>query len=165
MLCSAALIGGCASVIAPKIVAPQRDSFLQDLARKNRAASEFFREDLDAYIAERRMVAVGPPPARLAVAVIPPGRYSMTFGKTDGGRCETTYFTGHAQRTLLASSGRVWRMQWLREHHMTNAQAKALAARRQGAFRFSLALFPRPFCSVTAPRLPRCAAPDRRKAR
>ena len=64
MLCSAALIGGCASVIAPKIVAPQRDSFLQDLAQKNRAASEFFREDLDAYIAERRMAAVGPPPAR-----------------------------------------------------------------------------------------------------
>lgn len=136
MLCSAALIGGCASVIAPKIVAPQRDSFLQDLAGKNRAASEFFQEDLDAYIAERRMVAVGPPPARLAVAVIPPGRYSMTFGKTDGGRCETTNFTGHAQRTLLASQGRVWRMQWLREHHMTNAQAKALAARRQVVISF-----------------------------
>jgi len=126
------LIGGCATVIAPQIVAPQRDSFLQDLAETNRPASEFFREDLDAYIAERRMVAVGPPPARLAVAVVPPGRYSVTFGNADGGRCETTYFTGHAQKTLLTSSGRVWRMRWLREHHMTDAQAKALAAKRPG---------------------------------
>ena len=132
MLGSAVLIGGCATAIAPKIVAPQRDSFLQHLAGKNRSVSKFFREDLDAFVAERRSVPVGPPPARLAIAIVPPGHYSVTFGKTDGGRCETTYFTGQAQKTFLASSGRVWRMQWLRAHHMTDAQAKALAAKSPG---------------------------------
>jgi hypothetical protein len=109
MLGSAVLIGGCATAIAPKIVAPQRDNFLQQLAGKNRSVSKFLREDLDAFVAERRSVPVGPPPARLAIAIVPPGRYSVTFGKTDGGRCETTYFTGQGQKTLLTSSGRVWR--------------------------------------------------------
>lgn len=72
----ALLAGGCATEIAPRIIAPQPGGLQHSFS--DTAAGTLVLEDIDAYISEHRRFAVGPPPATLAVAVVPPGRYRLS---------------------------------------------------------------------------------------
>lgn len=118
IVCVAFLLGGCASLIAPEIVAPQRTG-LQGALVKSRGG-RFMLEDLDAYISTRRRVAVGPPPARLSVAVVPPGDYSLTFSKDQRPGCATVHLGDAAQVKLSKALDHLC----LVAHHLTVAQAK-----------------------------------------
>jgi alpha-beta hydrolase superfamily lysophospholipase len=127
----ALFIGGCASLIAPLIVAPQWGGQRDTLEKT--PGGQFLLEDLDAYISVRRRVAVGPPPAKLAVAVIPPGHYSLTFGNRQQDGCRVLYLNNSAQIRLMKVAGHVWLAKWLAQHHMTEAQARAEAKKNPGS--------------------------------
>jgi pimeloyl-ACP methyl ester carboxylesterase len=120
---AALLMGGCASLIAPMIVAPQRGGLEGSLERSS--SGRFFLQDLEAYVSVRRRFPVGPPPAELAVAVIPPGRYSLGFGVPPRAGCTSLQFTGSRETRLFRARMRLW----LSEHHMTEAQAKRKSVR------------------------------------
>lgn len=111
------LVAGCASMIAPKIIAPQRGG-LQGVLEGS-PDGQFMLQNIDAYISVRRRIAVGPPRADLAVAVVPPGRYSLRFGEEQGS-CSVLYLTGSAETRLVESMGHLW----LSEHQITEAEAR-----------------------------------------
>lgn len=112
------LIGGCASIIAPRIIAPQPGG-LQGSYEKS-PSGKFVLEDIDAYISAHRRIAVGPPPATLAVAVIPPGHYSLRIGTKQRPDCTTLYVTGSAQTRLFGALKR----RCLAAHHMSESELK-----------------------------------------
>lgn len=113
----AALVGGCASMIAPKIVAPQRGG-LQGILERS-PDGQFMLENIDAYISTHRRISVGPPPAKLDIDVIPPGHYSLRFGEKPQGGCTVLYLTGSAETELVGSMSHLW----LSENHITEAEA------------------------------------------
>ncbi len=130
ILVVALFIGGCASLIAPEIVAPQRSDFRDTLDKS--PGNKFTLEDLGAYVSERRRVAVGPPPATLAVEVVPPGNYSLRIGASTGQGCRSLYLTNSAQTQFMEAAGHVWLAEWSTERHLTEAQAKAEAKKMPG---------------------------------
>ncbi|HET9106023.1 MAG TPA: alpha/beta fold hydrolase [Steroidobacteraceae bacterium] len=120
---AALLLTGCATVIAPRIIAPQPGG-LQRALSKSRAGT-LSLEDIDAYISAHRRFDVGPPPATLSVAVVPPGRYRMMFGNRQPADCMALYLIGAAQARLQEAIDRVCRA----EHHITAAKHGAAAGR------------------------------------
>lgn len=112
------IVAGCASLIAPKIVAPERGGLHGVLERS--PDGQFMLQNIDAYISVRRHIAVGPPPADLAVAVVPPGRYSLGFGEKQQNGCAVLYLTGSAEAQFVESMGHLW----LSERHTTEAEAR-----------------------------------------
>lgn len=138
--CVVLLTGGCATLIAPQIVAPQGGNFHDTLDRN--PSGRFMLDDLDAYISVRRRVAVGPPAATLAVAVVPPGHYALRFGTGKRPGCRVVYLTNSSQSQLMKASGHVWFAEWAAEHHMSEAQAKAEAKKIPGGIRLAVAAVP-----------------------
>lgn len=118
LLAALFVLAGCASAIAPKIVAPQRGGFQGSLQKS--PGGKFVLEDIDAYVAGSRRIAVGPPPAKLAIQVIPPGDYSVMFGNKQRAGCTAMYLSGSAQAQLFEAMNH----RWLREHHMSEAEGK-----------------------------------------
>jgi pimeloyl-ACP methyl ester carboxylesterase len=119
---AALLVTGCATLIAPEIVAPQPGGLQGSLAKS--PAGTLILADIDAYVSARRSVPVGPPPATLSVAVIAPGHYSLMFGDRQRPGCMTLYLTGAPQARLLQAIDRMC----LAQLHMTAAQARARSA-------------------------------------
>lgn len=117
----ALLSGGCATLIAPMIVAPQPGGFQASLERT--AGGRFILEDMNAYISAHRRIAVGPPPAKLSIAVIPAGQYTVRFGTKKPPGCMSVYLTGTAQTWLLKTITQLW----MRAHHVSTAQIKTRA--------------------------------------
>lgn len=134
------LIGGCASLIAPEIVAPQGGDFRLSLQKS--PAGEFVVEDLAAYISVRRRVAVGPPPATLAVEVVPPGDYSVRIGERKRGDCRSLYLTNSAQRQLMKAAEDVWQAKWPAQHHLTEARGKTESKNNPSAVRLTVEALP-----------------------
>ncbi len=130
VLCGSILLSSCADLIAPKIVAPQRVS--ADAALKTSAGGHFLLDDVDAYISEHLHVAVGPPPATLALAVVPPGHYFLRFGAKNPSGCRVMYISGPAQTQLIREAGHLWLANWAVEHHMTESAAKKKAHGKPG---------------------------------
>lgn len=119
---AALLIGGCASVIAPQIIAAQPGG-LQASYEKS-ATGRFVLENIDPYISVHRRIDVGPPPATLAVAVIPPGNYSFRFGTHQRPDCTTLYLTGAAEEQLFDAVNR----SCLAEHRISEAELRRKSA-------------------------------------
>jgi pimeloyl-ACP methyl ester carboxylesterase len=119
---AALLLTGCATVIAPRIVAPQPGGLQRSFSKT--PAGRLALQDLDAYISQRRHFEVGPPPATLSVAVVPPGHYRLVFGKKQPRDCMALYLTGAAQAQLQDSINRAC----LAQHRLTAAAAKHGAA-------------------------------------
>lgn len=118
----AVLLGGCAAVIAPRIVAPQPGGLQRSFSR--RAGGALVLEDIDAYISEHRRFVVGPPPATLAIAVVPPGRYRLRFGDKVPADCMALYLTNAAQARVQEAIDRAC----LAQNHLTAAEARARVA-------------------------------------
>jgi len=112
------LLGGCASLIAPQIIAPQPGG-LQGAYEKS-LRGQFVLANIAPYISARPRIAVGPPPATLAVEVIPPGNYSLRLGARQRPGCTTIYLTGPAENQLFASLDR----ECLAQHHLTVSELK-----------------------------------------
>ena len=118
VLCAGLLVSGCASMIAPRIVAPQRGGLESVL--ESTAGGRFMLQIINAYISARLTIAVGPPPAELAVDVVPPGQYDLTFGEKRHSGCSIVYLAGSAESQFVKSMGH----QWLSARHMTKAEAR-----------------------------------------
>lgn len=116
------LLGGCANMIAPKIVAPQNGDARE--AMRKAAGGQLIIDDLNAYVSRHLAVNVGPPPANLAVEIVPPGDYSMTFRVERHNECRVLYLTGSAQARLIKDAGHLWLKKWAVEHDMPTAKAK-----------------------------------------
>lgn len=106
---AALFIGGCASLIAPQIIAPQPGGLEASYQRS--AGGKLVLADIAPYIAVHRRIAVGPPPATLAVDIIPAGNYAMRLGTRQRPGCTTIYLTGPAEQALFASLDRECRAQ------------------------------------------------------
>ena len=130
VLCGSVLLSSCADLIAPRIVAPQRVS--ADAALKTSAGGQLLLDDVDAYISKDLHVAVGPPQATLALAVVPPGHYFLRFGAKNPGGCRVIYISGPAQTQLIRETGHLWLANWAVEHHMTESAAKKKAQGNPG---------------------------------
>lgn len=131
------LVGGCASFIAPEIVAPQGGDFRAPLQKS--PGGEFMLEDLEAYISVRRGVAVGPPPATLAVEVVPPGNDAVSIGERKRGGCRSLCLTNSAQTQRMKAASHVWLAKWLSDHHMTEARWKAESNKKRRGLRLTVA--------------------------
>lgn len=101
---SALLIGGCAGLIAPHIVAPQPGGLQATYQRTT--SGKLVLADIAPYITLHRRIVVGPPPATLAVDIIPAGDYSLRLGARQRPGCTTLYLTGPAEQALFAALDR-----------------------------------------------------------